>query len=36
MQITPINNQHKQSFGLKFKLSEKTVAALEESTGLNY
>ena len=33
MKVTSVNNQ---SFGMKFKLNEKTIKAVEHSTGLTY
>lgn len=35
MQIQPIT-QYNQSFGNKYKLSEKTIKMVEKSTGLTY
>ena len=36
MQISPINNQNRPTFGMNYKLSEKTIKAIEKSTGLTY
>ena len=36
MHIQPINSQHHQSFGTKFKFSKETIKAFESSTGLTY
>ena len=36
MQISPINNQNRPTFGMNYKLSEKTIKAVEKSTGLTY
>ncbi len=36
MQVQSVNNKYNQSFGIRFKLSSKTIKALEFHTGLDY
>lgn len=36
MLVQPVNHKYNHSFGIRFKLSDKTVKAIESSTGLTY
>jgi len=36
MLVQPVNDKYNQNFGIKFKLSTKTIKAIESSTGLTY